>query len=82
MLAVAADVASAQAIEHWHQRSVERFGGIDLLFTNSGGPPPGATLSFDDACQYSTGEDLAPASNFRIGIIDHDSLLLLSHYDE
>jgi 3-oxoacyl-[acyl-carrier protein] reductase len=49
VLAVAADVSSAPAIEQWHQKTVERFGGIDLLFTNSGGPPPGSTLSFDDA---------------------------------
>jgi 3-oxoacyl-[acyl-carrier protein] reductase len=49
VLAVATDVSSAQAIEQWHQKTVDRFGGIDLLFTNSGGPPPGATLSFDDA---------------------------------
>jgi len=49
VLAVAADVASAQAIEQWHQKTIERFGGIDLLFTNSGGPPPGTTLGFDDA---------------------------------
>lgn len=49
VLAVAADVASGPAIERWYQKTVEQFGGIDLLFTNSGGPPPGATLSFDDA---------------------------------
>jgi 3-oxoacyl-[acyl-carrier protein] reductase len=49
VLAVAADVSSGQAIEQWHQKTIERFGGIDLLFTNSGGPPPGAALAFDDA---------------------------------
>jgi 3-oxoacyl-[acyl-carrier protein] reductase len=49
LLAVAADVSSAQAIEQWHKATIEHFGGIDLLFTNSGGPPPGAALSFDDA---------------------------------
>jgi 3-oxoacyl-[acyl-carrier protein] reductase len=49
VLAVATDVSSAQAIEQWHQKTIDRFGGIDLLFTNSGGPPPGATLNFDDA---------------------------------
>lgn len=49
VLAVATDVSSAQAIEQWHQKTIDQFGGIDLLFTNSGGPPPGATLSFDDA---------------------------------
>ncbi len=49
VLAVATDVSSAQAIDQWHQKTIEKFGGIDLLFTNSGGPPPGATMSFDDA---------------------------------
>ena len=56
VLAVAADVASAPAIEQWYQRSIERFGGIDLLFTNSGGPAPGATLSFDDAAWHNAFE--------------------------
>ncbi len=49
VLAVAADVQSAKDIAHWHQATLDRFEGIDLLFTNSGGPPPGSTLSFDDA---------------------------------
>ena len=48
VLAVAADVQSAAEIAHWHQATLDRFEGIDLLFTNSGGPPPGASLSFDD----------------------------------
>jgi 3-oxoacyl-[acyl-carrier protein] reductase len=49
VLAVAADVQSAKDIALWHQATLDRFEGIDLLFTNSGGPPPGASLSFDDA---------------------------------
>lgn len=49
VLAVAADVSSAHAIEEWHRKTIERFNGIDLLFTNSGGPPPGSALGFDDA---------------------------------
>jgi 3-oxoacyl-[acyl-carrier protein] reductase len=49
VLAVAADVQSPAEIAHWHQLTLDRFEGIDLLYTNSGGPPPGATLSFDDA---------------------------------
>jgi 3-oxoacyl-[acyl-carrier protein] reductase len=49
VLAVAADVQSSKDIAHWHQATLDRFEGIDLLYTNSGGPPPGATLSFDDA---------------------------------
>jgi len=49
VLSVAADVQSPGEIAHWHQMTLDRFEGIDLLYTNSGGPPPGATLSFDDA---------------------------------
>lgn len=49
VLAVACDVQSAKDIAAWHQATLDRFEGIDLLYTNSGGPPPGATLSFDDA---------------------------------
>jgi 3-oxoacyl-[acyl-carrier protein] reductase len=44
-----ADVASAEAIETWHSATVERFGGVDLLVTNSGGPPAGPASGFDDA---------------------------------
>lgn len=49
VLAVACDVQSAKDIANWHQATLDRFEGVDLLYTNSGGPPPGATLSFDDA---------------------------------
>jgi 3-oxoacyl-[acyl-carrier protein] reductase len=42
------DVRSAEAIEQWVGATAERFGGIDALMTNSGGPPTGAALSFDD----------------------------------
>src|ERR1019366_7472960 len=42
-------VASAEAIEAWHSATVERFGGVDLLVTNSGGPPAGPASGFDDA---------------------------------
>jgi 3-oxoacyl-[acyl-carrier protein] reductase len=49
VLAVAADVRSADALANWHHETVDRFGGVDLLYTNSGGPPPGPVLKFDDA---------------------------------
>ena len=48
MLAVAADVRSAAAIESWRDATMGRFGGVDLLFTNSGGPPAGTFWDFDD----------------------------------
>ncbi|HYV61394.1 MAG TPA: SDR family oxidoreductase [Bryobacteraceae bacterium] len=49
VFAVAADVRSAEALANWHHQTADRFGGIDLLYTNSGGPPPGPVLKFDDA---------------------------------
>jgi 3-oxoacyl-[acyl-carrier protein] reductase len=48
-LAVAADLSQADAIAAWHAAAVKEFGGIDLLFANTGGPPAGTSLSFDDA---------------------------------
>jgi 3-oxoacyl-[acyl-carrier protein] reductase len=49
VLAFAADLASDTAIAEWHRATVDRFGPVDLLFTNSGGPPAGRVLDFDDA---------------------------------
>jgi 3-oxoacyl-[acyl-carrier protein] reductase len=49
VLATVADVASQEAIEGWHQATLERFAGVDILVTNSGGPPAGLASSFDDA---------------------------------
>lgn len=46
--AVPLDVRSADAIERWARATEQQFGGIDLLFTNSGGPPAGVALSFED----------------------------------
>jgi 3-oxoacyl-[acyl-carrier protein] reductase len=48
VLATAADLASAADIARWHQSTVDRLGGVDLLFTNAGGPPAGRVLDFGD----------------------------------
>jgi 3-oxoacyl-[acyl-carrier protein] reductase len=45
----AADLSDASAIDGWFNETTRRFGGVDLLFTNTGGPPAGAALAFDDA---------------------------------
>ena len=37
------DVRSAEGIQEWVAATERKFGGIDLLFTNSGGPPAGAS---------------------------------------
>jgi 3-oxoacyl-[acyl-carrier protein] reductase len=42
------DVRNAGQISAWADQTIARFGGIDLLFTNGGGPPSGAAVSFDD----------------------------------
>jgi 3-oxoacyl-[acyl-carrier protein] reductase len=49
VLGTVVDVRNGDHIAAWAQKTVERFGGIDLLFTNGGGPPSGAAISFDDA---------------------------------
>jgi len=56
VMATEADVTSHTAIEKWHRGTVERFGGLDILVTNSGGPPAGAASSFDDAAWQSAFE--------------------------
>ena len=50
------DVRSADAIRRWAAGTEERFGGVDLLFTNSGGPPAGAAISFDDVAWQDAAE--------------------------
>ena len=49
VFALAADVRAAADIARWTATTERRFGGIDLLFTNSGGPPAGPAIAFDDA---------------------------------
>ncbi len=48
-LGVAADLRSLDALTGWHRATLEKFGGVDLLVTNSGGPPAGTFDNFDDA---------------------------------
>jgi 3-oxoacyl-[acyl-carrier protein] reductase len=55
-LASALDVRSADAIHRWVASTADRFGGVDALLTNSGGPPTGAALSFDDAAWQDAAE--------------------------
>lgn len=49
VVASAGDVASADALAAWHSATLARFGGLDLLYTNSGGPPIGPAVGLDDA---------------------------------
>jgi 3-oxoacyl-[acyl-carrier protein] reductase len=48
VLAIPADLTSAEGIERVVAATVEEFGGIDVLVTNSGGPPPGKFADLSD----------------------------------
>lgn len=48
VLAVPADLTSAEGITAVVTATVERFGGIDVLVSNSGGPPRGQFWEFSD----------------------------------
>jgi 3-oxoacyl-[acyl-carrier protein] reductase len=59
------DVRNGDQIAAWAQKTIDRFGGIDLLFTNGGGPPAGAAVSFDDAA-WQNAADLLLFSAIRM----------------
>jgi 3-oxoacyl-[acyl-carrier protein] reductase len=46
VLAMAADVTRPEAIQAWVDRTIQQFGGVDILVTNSGGPPRGGWDDF------------------------------------
>jgi 3-oxoacyl-[acyl-carrier protein] reductase len=48
-LAVAGDVTNAEDVERLVQQAVDRFGGIDILVNNSGGPPRTPAVGLDEA---------------------------------
>jgi len=64
VLASAVDVRKGDQIAAWGQKTIERFGGVDLLFANAGGPPAGAAISFDDAA-WQNAVDLLLFSTLR-----------------
>jgi 3-oxoacyl-[acyl-carrier protein] reductase len=45
----ACDVRDAAALSAWTEATIARFGRLDGIVTNAGGPPPGRFASFDDA---------------------------------
>jgi 3-oxoacyl-[acyl-carrier protein] reductase len=49
VLALPVDLRSAAGIDQWISATQQQFGGVDLLFTNTGGPPAGGFMQFDDA---------------------------------
>jgi 3-oxoacyl-[acyl-carrier protein] reductase len=47
-LALVADVSSSGGLENWFQATVEAFGQVDILVTNTGGPPVSRFLQLTD----------------------------------
>lgn len=47
-LAVRADVSSADDLRAWHEQTVNRLGRVDILVTNTGGPPAGRFLDLTE----------------------------------
>jgi 3-oxoacyl-[acyl-carrier protein] reductase len=49
VLPIEADLRRAADVDRAIAATVERFGGLDILVTNTGGPPSGPFMSLDDA---------------------------------
>lgn len=65
VIAAPGDVTDLQFPEHLINHVVDEFGGLDLLVTNAGGPPPGLFESFDDAT-WQKAIDLSFLSHVRL----------------
>lgn len=65
VLACTADVTSPGALEQWRDDTVREFGGVDLLFVNSGGPPAGTFAALTDA-QWNHAVELLLMSSVRL----------------
>ena len=64
-ISVPADVTAPTDIETGARRVVEELGGIDILVSNAGGPPPGSFDAFDDEALYDA-FTLTTASAWRL----------------
>ncbi|MCS7010804.1 MAG: SDR family oxidoreductase [Anaerolineales bacterium] len=65
VLALAGDVTNPEVPISLVEATVRAFGGLDLLVTNAGGPPPGTFESFDDAT-WQKAIDLSLMSHVRL----------------
>jgi 3-oxoacyl-[acyl-carrier protein] reductase len=55
-LSVACDVSKAEDLKRWFDATVERFGKVDILVTNTGGPPAAPFLKLTEE-QWRSGID-------------------------
>ncbi|MBC7876277.1 MAG: SDR family oxidoreductase [Anaerolineales bacterium] len=62
---LAGDVSQLEVPEKLIQQTVEAFGGLDILITNTGGPTPGSIDSLDEAA-WQKGIDLCLMAHVRL----------------
>ena len=65
VIGLAGDVGLPDVPEKLIRQTVDAFGGLDILVTNAGGPPPGAFESHDEA-NWQKGIDLSLMSHVRL----------------
>lgn len=65
VIGLAGDVSFLDVPEKLIQQTVEAFGGLDILVTNAGGPPPGSIDSLDEAA-WQKGVDLCLMLHVRL----------------
>lgn len=72
-IGIPGDIAAAGCPERIIARAVEHFGAIDVVVANSGGPPSGAFLGFDDG-EWQAAVDLQLLSLVRLARAAHAHL--------
>lgn len=55
-IGIVCDVSNADQVDHWIQESVSKLGPIDIIVTNTGGPPAGSWQTMTDE-QWQAGFD-------------------------
>src|SRR5688500_547238 len=55
-LAIACDVSNANDLQRWYDETVARFGQVDILVTNTGGPPAAPFMKLTEE-QWQSGID-------------------------
>jgi 3-oxoacyl-[acyl-carrier protein] reductase len=70
VLALRADLGIAAEVDRLLEATRSVHGGVDILVSNTGGPPPGAFMDFDDAAWQSAFDTLLmPAVRLARGVI-------------